>query len=295
MEDSAWGCAAMIAPNDTLGVFVEHFLLARDVSEKYADTVRARVAAFEAWTGCPVVLRSLTPGMLSEWLVSLQGAGLAAWTVKGSRANILAVWNAAADKHLCDYANPRQIRNITPPQQVPEGWSAEEVSRLVAHCETLAAELPNGISRSAYYSAVSRVGYDSGARRGDVLRMTQEQIDTSGLWTWVQKKTGKVNAARLHPSTLAAIAETFGPCRSLVFEWPYGPNHWATEFGRIVTGAGLRGSFKWLRRSSGSLVEAQQPGAGHKHLGNGAAVFDRHYSVPRIADANRPMPPELVA
>lgn len=287
------GCPVLIAPNNTIGAYVERFLLARDVCELYADNVRARVLAFEEWAECQVELTSLSPDLLNGWIMSLQKLGLSPWTVKGARANLLAVWNAAADERLCDYPIPRQIRKIVPPQQITEGWSQAEVEILVVHCLNLTGRLPNGISRAAYYSSVVRVGYDSGARRGDVLCLTQKQIDTGGLWTWVQSKKGVAHSVRLHASTLRSIESSYPPDRPLVFEWPYSRNHWTIEFGRIVRDAGLRGSYKWLRRSAGSLVEAQLPGAGHKLLCNGSAVFDRHYSVARIANANLPQPPEL--
>ena len=285
----------MISTNNTIGVYVERYLLARDVCVDYATTVRLRIRVFEAWAGSPVALGSLSCDLVNEWLVSVQTPRRAAWTARGYRAAILAVWNAAGDERLCEHPNLRLVRKIAVRQAVVEGWAVSEVQQILAFCTGLSGKLRNGISVSAYWSAVVRVGYDSGARLGDVLRITPQQIDGNGLWVFVQSKTGKLISVRLHCSTLAAIEATYPPKRDLVFDWPYTHDHWFKCFRQIVKAAGLRGTFKWLRRSSGSLVEAQQPGAGHKHLGNGAAVFERHYNVPRLSDTSRPMPPELGA
>ena len=141
----------MIAPNDTIGTYAAKYLLVRDVCQLHADTVCARVAAFESWAGSPVLLRGLTPDLVNGWLAFLKTSGVSPWTVRGGRSNILAVWNAAADERLCDYPVARQIRRITPPQQITEGWEKPEVERLLAHCKTLSGILPNGISRGAYY------------------------------------------------------------------------------------------------------------------------------------------------
>ena len=49
------------------------------------------------------------------------------------------------------------------------------------------------------------------------------------------------------------------------------------EFSRIVAKAGLDGSFKKLRKSSGTRAEQLEPGRGHIHLGNSRKVFEQHY------------------
>lgn len=64
-------------------------------------------------------------------------------------------------------------------------------------------------------------------------------------------------------------------------------------FGRIVARAGLFGTFKRLRKSSGSLVEAAAPGMGHKHLGNTRAIFEKHYEARRLTRPHPTLPPVL--
>lgn len=96
---------------------------------------------------------------------------------------------------------------------------------------------------------------------------------------------------RLWPSTVTALDAIAG---QPPLAWPYDLSHFRRHFGKIVKGAKVnRGTFKWLRRASGSYVEALQPGAGHKHLGHqSAAVFAKHYDA-RLGAATLPLPPEL--
>jgi integrase len=77
--------------------------------------------------------------------------------------------------------------------------------------------------------------------------------------------------------------------------WPYRPNRFGLHFERIVQAAGIRrGTFKWLRRSSGSYVAANHgEAAGAQHLGHTSLATFRRYYDARLVGRSRPMPPEL--
>jgi hypothetical protein len=95
----------------------------------------------------------------------------------------------------------------------------------------------------------------------------------------------------LRPSTIAAL-DAVGleePCR-----WMLDPSFFGRHFRAVAKAAGVnRGTFRFLRRSSGSYVELQQPGAGGKHLGHAdGRTFGKHYDA-RLGDHDLPRPPEL--
>ena len=71
-------------------------------------------------------------------------------------------------------------------------------------------------------------------------------------------------------------------------QWSFG-----LQFKRLTVLSGVnRGSFKWLRRSAGSYIEVEHPGAGSKALGHQTAqIFDKHYNARLAGDVH--MPPEL--
>ena len=109
-----------------------------------------------------------------------------------------------------------------------------------------------------------------------------------------QSKTEKVVCRRLHPATLAAIEATEPSGRHLVWPWPYGRELWFEHFRKLLKAADLKGTFKYLRRSSGTLIEAVTPGAGQTHLSHSSrATFDAHYHDVSMTADSLPMPPSL--
>lgn len=128
-------------------------------------------------------------------------------------------------------------------------------------------------------------------RRGDVWCFRRDSIRPDGSARLVQRKTGKIVTVRLRPSTVAALADVGG---AQPLRWTLNASFFGRHFKRIVVASGVgRGTFKFLRRSSGSYVELEQPGAGHKHLGHAdAKVFARHYDA-RLGAHLLPLPPAL--
>ena len=278
---------------DSLATYARCYSAGRDISSEYARHLHHRADAIDKWSGGPVLLSDLTEELVSAWLRHLIDRGLARVTVRGYRLDIISLWRGAAEAGLCREPATRSILRVRVPETITEGWTTEEVNRLLVQAAAVPDYYRNGVKASAYMNAIIRVGYDSGARLGDIMNMRLSDL-RADVWSWVQSKKGVAHSVRLHRSTLRAIEASHPPSRSLVFDWPYAGETFAVKFRGIVRAAGLRsGTFKYLRRTSGSYVDAASPGAGHRHLDNGAAVFDRYYRISAVADANRPKPPEL--
>ena len=105
-----------------------------------------------------------------------------------------------------------------------------------------------------------------------------------------------MSAFRLSPSTLAALRASLEACpRKLVCPWPTSPETFRDQMTRLVAKAKIRpGTWKWIRRGSGSDVELQAPGLGHRHLGNTPAVFRASYDDQTITGTGIPTPRELL-
>ncbi len=144
-----------------------------------------------------------------------------------------------------------------------ECYTVEETRALVAAAERLAGVFDNGVARRYYWSAVVRFAWDTGLRRGDCWRFERASVEADGTFRMTQHKTRKPIRRMLRPKTVAAIDKIDLP---IPLAWPLAHNEsFGYQFQRIVAEAGLeRGSFKWLRRSTGSHVEAEHPGAGHR-------------------------------
>jgi hypothetical protein len=66
------------------------------------------------------------------------------------------------------------------------------------------------------------------------------------------------------------------------------------QFAKLVRGAGLQGSTKWLRRSGATWCEVHQPGSAMAFLGHRTpGLAYKHYVDPRFVQRDKPRPPKI--
>lgn len=280
----------------TLGEYARHgYSLIRDVKP---GTLRQYVIVadlVERWAGGPVPLEQLNERSVSEWLRDYS-ATVKPHTVRGKKSMLLALWRAAADDGLASEPSARRVRRVRLPQLVPTAWTKAEVETLLKYVNTLKRPHKSGLSRAAWWDLAVRVAWDSGLRWADLVALRVDAIAADGTATVVQEKTGKVSTFRLSPTTLEAMRATLAERpRALVCPWPASGETFRDQFTRIVERAGIRaGTWKWIRRSSGTDVEMQLPGVGHLHLGNTRRVFEQSYGDPTQIGRRAPCPRELL-
>lgn len=266
--------------------FVEQYLNARPVSTGYSRTLRKRAAKLEKFAGRAELAAVFNEATINSFLASLNC--LSPYTKNKYRADFLALWRAAADEDRVPYPQPRRIRRERTVAQVIECYLEHEARALVVAAEHLAGAYPSGVARRQYWPAIIRAAWDSGLRRGDLWKLKASTIRKDRTAVIVQSKTGQAIVCRFHPSTVKAIQRASGSLEWGLCEWCFG-----VHFQEIVTLSGIsRGTFRWLRRGSGSRIDADHPGRGHNHLGNTRGVFERHYDA-KLSNGSKPMPPEL--
>lgn len=266
--------------------FVSRYIDSRPMCDGYARTLRKRAAKLAVFSGRSDLASILNEATINAFLASLNG--LSPFTKNKYRADFLAVWRAAADEDRVPYPMARRIRREKTTEQIIECYLEHEARALVVAAEHLAGAYQNGVARRLYWPAIIRAAWDSGLRRGDLWRLRLDQIRKDRTAVIVQHKTGQSIVCRFHKKTISALKEAGGSLEWCQCEWCF-----SVHFQEIVTLSGVgRGSFKWMRRGSGSRVDADHPGQGHHHLGNGRGVFDRHYDA-KLNAALRPLPPEL--
>lgn len=281
---------------ETLGEYARRgYSLLRDVRP---GTLRQYVIVadlVERWAGRPVRLDELDEQSVSEWLRDYS-ATVKPHTVKGKKSMLLALWRAAADDGLASEPTARRVRRVRVPELVPTAWTKAEVEQLLATVAGLPRRHRCGLRRSVWWDLAVRVAWDSGLRWGDLVALRVDSIGQGGTVSLTQSKTAKVSTFRLSATTLEVLRATLAVCpRDLVCPWPASGETFRDQFALIVQKAGIRaGTWKWIRRGSGSDVEQQLPGAGHRHLGNTRAVFDRSYADPKIIGRTTPAPRELL-
>jgi integrase len=281
----------------TLGEYARGYALLHDVRPETVGQYRITADLFERWAGGPVSLQELDERSVSAWLRDYSAAS-APSTVRSKRNQILALWRAAADEGFCEPPTLR-VRGVRVPRLPVEAWTYDEVVRLLQAAGEVKRRHRCGLPRRVWWPLAIRVAWDTGLRWGDQIALPVGAVAADGAVWWSQHKTGRVVVCQLSPSTLALLRESLEAVpRELVMPWPASHETFTDQVKRLVAAAGVRpGTWKWLRRSSGSYVELEQQGAGAEHLGHapGSRVFRDHYASPRILLRTIPSPPELPA
>ena len=268
----------------TLGVYARDYALLRDVRAGSLRQLVIAADAFERWAGRPIRLDELDERSVSAWLRDYSATVKPA-TVRSKKVQVLALWRAAADDGLCE-PPARRVRSVRCPAQVVECWTLEEVERLLEACRGLKRRHRCGLPRSVWWDLAVRVAWDSGLRWGDQIAIPVSAIHSDGNAAWSQSKTGRVQAFRLQPETLAALRASLQACpRGLVMPWPASHETFADQVRLLVARAGIRpGTWKWLRRASATDCEVQQEGAARAQLGHrpGSRIAYDSYVSPAI-------------
>lgn len=269
----------------------ELYILSHDLSREYAGQLRARAARFAR--ACPKTCDEITEEDVSAWLASLQATEqLSHYTLCGYRANVLALLQYAADLGFRPYLQMRRVRKIKRPQCTPAGWSLEEVRRLVLACGKMPGDNGNGLPLAVWLDILCRLGWDTGLRLGDVLRLQRQDVATEPR-SVRQHKTGRVHIISCSQSTVSAVEASYPPERDAVLPWYRSRRELHRRITQLVERAGLKGTYKYLRRSGASLVEAAG-GSGRDFLGHASVgVYEGHYRVAQLAGVGTVRPPEI--
>lgn len=273
----------------SLTCFAGQYVACRPLDRSYAARLRWTANALESFAGSNRIGETLTEknanGFLSAQLDK------SPFTIRSYRSDILSLWNGAADCDLVPYPVMRRVRLPQIPELLIDCYTIDEVRQLVAAASVLIGRYRWEVRKRDYWNAAIRLAWDTGLRRGDVIRFRRESLRPDGVVMILQNKTKKIVPVKLRESTVVAMNALSG---QYPLRWGNDVTYFTRHFRRIVDASGVkRGTFKWLRRASGSYVEAEQPGAGYKHLGqSGPQVFNRHYDA-KLGGHNLPQPPEL--
>lgn len=258
--------------------FLEVYTLSRELKPSTEKYYRRTVGVLAQWLGRQPTKEDLSIDLVNRFLAEKQREGRSAYYRKSLRNGLRSLLQAAGVEI------PRgRLRTVKLNMLAPEAWSPAEVSRLVEACDSL----PEAEQR--YFRTMILAAYYTGASQIDLHAMTHDNIASDGTVEYVRSKTGKLVVTAM-PRDLVPRLPDGDPI------WPLKTSgeYFRRQFQKIVKAAGLRGTFKKLRKSCGTSVDKRFPGRGHEHLGNSRKVFDLHYRD-RRAFAVQPMLPEPVA
>lgn len=224
-----------------------------------------------------------TPESLSQFLADQQRLGKSSHYRKSLRGGLRALLRHA-DERFADC----RVRPVRTDLIEPEAWTAEEVGQLVAAVEPTFSGRQTSKEDARYWRTIILVAYYTGASQIDIHHLCVRNFRKDGLVRYTRSKTGKQVITAVPVSFLSELP-TGNPL------WPLKTSveTFRIDFARIVKKAGLVGTFKKLRKSSGTSVDDLHPGRGHEHLGNTRRVFEMHYRATGLIDA-KPILPRLV-
>lgn len=192
-------------------------------------------------------------------------------TARNERTILLSLIKFAWDNDLIGQPvkGVLKIRARKPPTQA---WTIEQVRVALARTHRyehrrLRSGAPLGLTLRTWLL----IGYESGARFGDVWAFRKDNLDGDTL-RWTQSKTGDGIVKHLSPACLGAAAEllSLSPDGRII-GWACRRRQAFRLMREHLDACGVGGTGKWLRRSGATHIEMEQPGKASLHLGHRTA------------------------
>jgi hypothetical protein len=265
---------------------VEEYILYHVLAAETVAWYRRVVSVFRGWLRATAKreprIGDFNGQTISQCLLDKQVAGRSLYYVKSLRGGLVAVLRAIRGDSPVE-----RVRTIKVPPLEPEGWTAEEVRLLLSPgCDPMTPA-----SRFKWELCIN-LGHYLGLDRCDIEQLEQKHFNDNGALIYRRRKTGAAPTSGI-PKNLLRLIRTQCPQRGPICRMGISKEWFRTVFASIVRRAGLHGTFKKLRKSSGSLVELHNAGHGHKHLANTRAIFEKFYEVRRITRREKTMPPTI--
>lgn len=239
------------------------------------------ISVYCHWAGGDVQIAEFNGDSISRMLLDKEEAGRSPYYLKSLRGGLVAFLREIRDGQPVE-----RVRSIRCPPLDPHALTPAEVEKLLAACNSIPPA-----SRWRYRLMIA-LGYYTGLDACDIWKIERKHIGRQGELFFRRGKTGAAVFVQI-PSDLLAEIDQHCPRKGPLIRMGVSKEWFRRVIGGLFERAGLQGTFKTLRKSSGSGVEDEHPGTGHKHLGNTRAIFERHYESKRITRGKPTMPPRI--
>lgn len=266
----------------TLKQRLDEYVLYHDLAAETVKWYRRITNVFCTWAGGDVPEDQFNGTAISRLLADKKAAGRSPYYVRSLRSGLVAVLH-----EIRGNAPVERIRGVRCPPLTPEAWTPEEVERLISEgCKGMPCEA------QWRWQLCIALAYYTGLDRCDIERLERRHFKADGALLYRRRKTGGEPTGGI-PAELLAYIDQNCPAKGPMLRMGASPEWFRRVFAQIVARAKLHGTFKRLRKSSGSLVERDQPGKGHKHLGNTRAIFEKHYEARAVTRGAATLPPTI--
>lgn len=266
----------------TFPYLADKYIQARMICPEYQSQIR-RVAA---------ACGSITVERVNAYLQA-RSTEVASLTVKNERGHLLTLWKFGFQTGLLD-AMPRGVLSVKVRRQPVKAWTREQLQVLLGHASTLRNRMRSGVPQGLYLKTWLLLGYETGARLGDLMAFRASNLDGDSI-AWTQAKTGDPMVRVLSPSCRGSVADMLAlSTDGRILGWVATKRQATRVMRAAIQGAGLMGTGKWLRRSGATHCEMERPGAGRLHLGHRSpALFEQAYCDWAQMRTRTPVVPEL--
>ena len=232
---------------------------------------------------------------MSQFLAA-RAARLSQNRVARERSGLLAMWNLAQARGLV------RLRPLVAPELIPEqtprAFTADELARLWTSCGQVRGYV-GPIPARVWFQALLGVLFYSGERITAVLRV--QKTAWSRPWLAVPaeaRKGSRKPATYALPDHVADLVDQVSKHdQPTLFFWPASDTalreRWKVITRRAGLGDGPEVQFHALRRSFASHLSAAG-GNAREALGHSSEKVTRRYLDPRITEAGRPAPWQLL-
>lgn len=217
-------------------------------------------------------------------------------TVSNERTILLSLNKYAWENGIID-APIRGVMKIRRRRAPTRAWTLEQLRAAIDGTAKYAGRrLRSGAPLDKFLRAWIFLGYESGARFGDVMRFGREHLD-GDILRWTQAKTGDPIVRHLSKACLEAAATMLALSPDgRVVGWGCGLRQASRIMRSHLDDCGIGGTSKWLRRSGATHIEMSQPGKASLHLGHRTPTLAAQAYIDwGQVRAAAPSTPELVA
>jgi integrase len=220
---------------------------------------------------------SVTNEAVNAYLRSRQGS-VATVTLRNERGHLLTLWKFGYQTGVLDDM-PRGILTVRMSRPPTRAWTPAQIRTLLDAAEGHRnVTMRSGASRAAFLRAWIFLGYETGARLGDVMSFSECHLRGDSI-AWTQSKTGDPLTRVLTRPCRDACGEMLGASPDgRIIGWATTKRNATRIMRSLIDAAGLSGTGKWLRRSGATHCEMIRAGAGRLHLGHRSpALFEQAY------------------
>jgi integrase len=243
----------------TFSKVAKEYLNTRVVSDHYKDAV------YRAVKKC----KYLTAECLNNYIKSRVNK-VSSFTVKTDRTILLSLWKFAYETDMIDHM-PKNIIKLKMRKSPTKAWTIDECKALIQNTYQYDNKKNRTkVSVGLFLRVWLILGYESGARFGDVFNFKWNNIENNVL-RWTMSKTGDPMTKILSDKLVTYINELKSyniTNDDRILGWICSKRQASRRMKEYLTKCGLDGSSKFLRRSSATHIEIDHPGMAKLHLGH---------------------------